>query len=134
MLKYFFILFFIIFSCKGKDQAPRIATEIIKTSDYQLVKTPKATSLLILFPCFPCDVEKTFKEFKIAEHSIENGFSILSMSFNQRLYLKANEKNELADLLNTIIEEHDLPDKNIFIGGFSSGGNVGLLKECRARL
>ncbi|MDW5290567.1 hypothetical protein [Formosa sp. PL04] len=49
------------------------------------------------------------------------------MNLNQRLYLSQKEKQELAEQLKSIAREQNLSKKNIFIGGFSSGGNVSLL-------
>jgi len=131
MKKYIIILVFIAISCKGKtektNQTDKPTSEIIKTSEYQLIKTQNQNGLLILFPCYPCDAENTLNELKIAETGIDNGFSVLAMNFNQKLYLKTNEKQDLADRLTKIVQEHNLPNKNIYVGGFSSGGNVSLL-------
>ncbi|WP_143592045.1 alpha/beta fold hydrolase family protein [Tenacibaculum holothuriorum] len=82
---------------------------------------------MILFPCFPCDAKNTLSEFKISDISIENGFSVLAMNLNQRLFLTQIEKQELVEQLEKIVLENNLPKENVFIGGFSSGGNVSLL-------
>lgn len=101
--------------------------ELISTSEFELIKAGNQQGLLILFPCFPCNAENTLSEFNIAEISLKNNFSILAMNLNQRLYLNQREKQSLSEQLARIVQEHNLPEKNIFIGGFSSGGNVSLL-------
>ncbi|MGB1211083.1 MAG: hypothetical protein ACPG41_06645 [Lacinutrix venerupis] len=131
MQKYIIILILIVMSCKGhskkNNQTDYLKSEIIKTSEYQLIKAEKQKGLLILFPCFPCDAENTLTEFKIADISVANNFSVLAMNLNQRLYLKPEEKQELSEQLTKIINEQQLNKNNIYIGGFSSGGNVSLL-------
>jgi len=131
MKKYIIILALITLSCKGqneKNNPIEIPTsEIIKTSEFELIKAKNQKGLLILFPCFPCDAENTLSEFKIAEISTKNDFSVLAMNFNQRLYLNLKEKQELAEQLTKIVRERNLSEDNIFVGGFSSGGNVSLL-------
>lgn len=130
MQKFIIILVFITISCKEKTEKTnsieKSTPETIKTSEFVLIKAENQKGLLILFPCFPCDAENTLNEFKISEISVDNGFSVLSMNLNELLYLKPNEKQELAEQLTKIIREYNLPKKNIFVGGFSSGGNVSL--------
>lgn len=131
MQKYIIILALITISCKGQNEkinpTEKPASGITRTSEFELIKAENQKGLLILFPCFPCDAENTMNEFKITEISKKNGFSVLAMNFNERLYLNQKEKQELAEQLTTIVREHNLSEKNIFIGGFSSGGNVSLL-------
>ena len=131
MKKYIIILVLIAISCKGQseknNQTEKPKSEIIKTSEFKLIKVENQKGLLILFPCFPCDAENTLSEFKIEEISVKNGFSVLAMNLNQHLYLNQKEKQELAEQLTNIVLEQNLSKKNIFIGGFSSGGNVSLL-------
>lgn len=133
MTKYilFLFLFLIGTSCEEqfekKSRNEEVKSEIIKTSEFELIKAENQKGLLILFPCFPCKAENTLSEFKIAETSLKNNFSILAMNLNQRLYLNQREKQNLSEQLVKIIQEQNLPEKNIFVGGFSSGGNISLL-------
>ncbi|GGX25996.1 steryl acetyl hydrolase [Aquimarina muelleri] len=130
-VNYIIILLLIATSCKEKveekNRTEKPKSEIIKNDEFKLIKAENQKGLLILFPCFPCDAENTLSEFKITEISIKNDFSVLAMNLNQLLYLNQKEKQELAEHLKRIIEEQNLSKKNIFIGGFSSGGNVSLL-------
>lgn len=126
MRKLILFLTVTVISCKGQTQENN-QTKKITTPEFKLIKSEEQNGLLILFPCFPCDAENTFSEFKISEISIKNGFSVLAMNFNQHLFLKLSEKQELAQRLEKIVIENNLNRKKIFIGGFSSGGNVSLL-------
>jgi len=128
--KYIIILLVLIVSCKEQNKKihpKKVNSEIIKTSQFELIKVDKQNGLLILFPCFPCDIENTKNEFNIAEISVKNGISILYMNLNQRLYLEEAEKQNLAELLTQTIRKEKIPENNIYIGGFSGGGNVSLL-------
>ena len=128
--KYIIILLVLIVSCKEQNKKilpKKVNSEIIKTSQFELIKVDKQNGLLILFPCFPCDIENTKNEFNIAEISVKNGISILYMNLNRRLYLEEAEKQNLAELLTQTIRKEKIPENNIYIGGFSGGGNVSLL-------
>ncbi|MDW5290568.1 hypothetical protein [Formosa sp. PL04] len=71
MKTYIVILVLIVMSCKGQsdknNQTERPKSEIIKTSDFELIKAENQKGLVILFPCFPCDAENTLSEFKIVD-------------------------------------------------------------------
>ena len=124
------ILALTVISCRQKGKSnPKQNTkaEIISTAEFKLIKAEKQNGLLILFPCYPCDSKNTLSEFKISEISIKNGFSVLAMNLNQHLFLKQSERHQLAEQLEKIILENNLSKENVFIGGFSSGGNVSLL-------
>ena len=131
MKKLTILLTLISISCQRQtgevnpDEKP--IPEVIKTSEFVLFKAENQKGLLILFPCYPCDAKNTLSEFNISEISIKNDFSVLAMNLNQHLFLKPFEKQELTEQLEGIITQNNLSEKNIFIGGFSSGGNVSLL-------
>jgi hypothetical protein len=130
MQKYLTFLVLIVISCGQTEKNNRTEKPIpiiIKASEFELIKAENQKGLLILFPCFPCDAKNTLSEFNIEEHSVRNGFSVLAMNLNQHLFLNQNEKQELAKQLTDIIKAQNLSENNIFIGGFSSGGNVSLL-------
>ena len=48
------------------------------------------------------------------------------MNYSDKLWLEENEKHQLAQLLQSTLEQYNLHKKNIYIGGFSSGGVVSL--------
>ena len=118
------LMLFMISSCFSSDKESNPKTIAI---DYELVKAENQKALLILFPCFPCDAENTKNEFKIIDVALKNNISVLMMNFNQHLYLKEEEKKKLANQLNSILEKENLKPDSVFIGGFSSGGNVSFL-------
>lgn len=97
------ILVLIVTSCKRNDQkaykTEKPKYEKIKNSEFELINSDKQNGLLILFPCLPCDAQNTFSEFKIEEISVKNGFSVLAMNFNQRLFLNQSEKQQLTKKL-----------------------------------
>lgn len=132
MHKYFIVLllFFIFVSCKSEKKNNIIKAseyEVFETDDYELYK-PKTNSktILILFGGFgekPTDIKR---EFKILETAKKNNIGLLLMNYSQKLWLEESEKRNLAQLLQATLEKHNLSQKDIYIGGFSSGGVVSL--------
>jgi len=94
---------------------------------YTLVAPPNPAAVLVLYPCFPCNAENTQVEFPIEEKALANNVAVLYMEFNYRLMLTLGEKELLAEELKIIFQEHQLPTNNIYMGGFSGGGNVTFL-------
>lgn len=123
----------VFISCKNveKEKAKSIVkTEFqeIKKDNYELSKpTENIKKVLVLFGGFPEKPEDIKREFKILEIAKENNIAVIYMNYNQKLWLKENEKQKLAELLQKIFIENKLPTKDTYIGGFSSGGNVALL-------
>lgn len=119
----FCVLFLLIMGCKQNvDEA-----KVIKELDYELTIAPNQKALLILFPCFPCDIEHTKDEAKFLNQIEKDGISTLILNFNQKLYLTDQEKIDLIEILNQILTQNKIKNDNVFIGGFSSGGNIALL-------
>ena len=131
MKRILVIILLTLVSCKEKNDKEnfdeRNESNHVITSSYELYKADKQNGLLILFPCYPCNAKNTLSEFEIKDISLKNGFSILAMNLNERLYLKEEEKELLAEKLIKIVQEQNLSEHNIFVGGFSSGGNISLL-------
>jgi hypothetical protein len=123
----------LIFSCsQNKSTSTQNAATTSKNKniikeEYELVLPSNQKHLLILFPCFPCNAERTKTEFDIIEKATEKGIAVLMMNFNKHLWLSDAEKKELESIINQAIKENKINTENIFIGGFSSGGNVSLL-------
>ncbi|WP_333600887.1 hypothetical protein [Flavobacterium sp.] len=102
-------------------------TNDIKTitgKHYQLRKAPNQKAVLILFPSYPGDIEDTQKEAVFLKDIEQEGITTLLLDINQKLYLRENKKQEYAKLLNTILNQNKVLKQNVFIGGFSSGGNL----------
>ena len=127
-----YLIPFLFIACvdnKVSEKKPTPTTTDISfsTEDYEIIKAVDQKGLLILFPCFPCDAKNTKQELKIEDIAPNNGISLMLMNFNQRLHLSEKEQYDLATLLNLAISKHSLDTTNIYIGGFSGGGNVSLL-------
>ncbi|MEP2279838.1 hypothetical protein [Maribacter sp.] len=123
----------ILISCENiikKKEKPIANTgyQEINTDLYQLIKpSEKAKKVLILFPGYPHKGEDTTKEFKILKYTEESNVAVIFMNYNQKLWLEENEKIALAEQLKSIFTENNLPINDVYIGGYSSGGNVSLL-------
>lgn len=128
------LLILIIFlSCKSEKK--EITTSPV-TSDYQDITTEayelsKPTDnikkVLVLFGGFPEEAQDIKREFKILDLAKKNNVAVLYMNYNQKLWLEAQEKKQLAEQLQIIFIENSLPTTDLYLGGFSSGGNVSLL-------
>ena len=100
----------------------------IKNDDYQLYKQKENTKgVLVLFGGFPETAEDVKREFKILESAKENQISVLIMNYNRKIWLEQNQLSQLAQQIKSVFNTHELPKNNIYIGGFSSGGNMSLL-------
>lgn len=83
--------------------------------------------ILILFPGFSENPAGIQTEFKVIEPAIQQGIAVALMKNNQQLWLKEAEKMQLSTLLQQMMRENNIKNSNIYIGGFSSGGNIALL-------
>ena len=138
-MKYFYLSFFLVFftDCYNKvKEAPAYnpnktinpSFEIIDTEAYELILPGgKQKGVLILFPGFPETPARVKQEFKIVQPALKKGIALVLMKFNQKLWLDTQEKFRLASTFNQLMVNHNLDSTNIFIGGFSSGGNMSLL-------
>lgn len=117
------ITFFSLFSCQLEHKKSRT----IKGNHYELTIAPKTKAVLILFPCYPCDINYTKTEAKFIKDLDKNGITTLLLDFNQKLYLTEPEKKSYSELLSQIFDKYELDKNNIYIGGFSSGGNISII-------
>lgn len=132
----FFLLFFtaLSFSCQFKEeqkQSTQMTTEFQKevvTDDYELnVLSEKINAVLVLFGGYNESIEDMKREFQILKLIEHYEVAVIYVNFNQHLWLETSEKEDLNQLLQNIYNTHQLPNDNIYFGGFSSGGNVSLL-------
>lgn len=125
MKKIFLVLIVvtILFSCKSSISE----VNHIIDKEFEIYKVSNSKATLVLFPCFPCDIENTKNEFPIIEEANKKGVSVILMNYNFKLYLKDNELQNLSKHFNSIFENNKLSTDNVYIGGFSGGGNVTLL-------
>ena len=125
MKKIFFVLIVvtILFSCKSSISE----VNHIIDKEFEIYKVSNSKATLVLFPCFPCDIENTKNEFPIIDEANNKGVSVILMNYNFKLYLKDSELQNLSKHFNSIFENNKLSTDNVYIGGFSGGGNVTLL-------
>lgn len=124
MKKVSLILFLLfIISCKPSED---IVSHVID-EQYEVFKVKDEKGVLVLFPCFPCNIENTKNEFPIIEKATKQNISVVLMDYHNKLFLKDDELRDLTTLYTSIFENLNLNSKNIYIGGFSGGGNVSLL-------
>lgn len=128
------LILIVVIACKQKSQdkeqttnQKNTFTEVI-TEEYELYKPNETVKgVLILFGGYPEKADDIKRESQILDIARENGIAVILSNFNQTLWLKDSEKHQLAEQLQQIVIEHQLPTDNIYIGGFSSGGVVSLL-------
>lgn len=126
------ILIISIFACDlSKEKETKKATSyalIIENENY-ILKKPQSDLLgtLILFGGYPESPEIVMEEFEIDSLANKNNIAVLHVKFNRRLWLEENEKLGLTSMLEEAFGLHKLPSDNVFLGGFSSGGNIALL-------
>ena len=120
---FVFIVVTILFSCKSSISE----VNHIIDKEFEIYKVSNSKATLVLFPCFPCDIENTKNEFPIIEEANKKGVSVILMNYNFKLYLKDSELQNLSKHFNSIFENNKLSTDNVYIGGFSGGGNVTLL-------
>ncbi len=125
---------FALISCKQSNKNENVQdTEKVQYSqivqeEYELeLPNVKPEAVLILFPGFPQTAVDTKREFTILEKAKENNIAIIYSNYNRKLWLEDNEMKALAQQMEKIFTEHHLPKENVYLGGFSSGGNVALL-------
>lgn len=129
----FILISIVAISCKNTkteklENAVTVEFEEIIKDRYELFRPAgNIKAVLVLFGGYPEKPEDVKREFTILEEAKKNNISILYMNYNQKLWMEQNEKQQLAEQLQNIFEENKLPTNNIYIGGFSSGGNVTLL-------
>jgi len=127
------LILIVSISCKNTEKkevenSTKKTFQEIKKDNYELYKPiRKIKAVLILFGGYPEKAEDIKREFKILENAKNNDISVLFMNYNQKLWIEQDEKLELTEELQKIFKENKLPTNNIYVGGFSSGGNVALL-------
>jgi hypothetical protein len=124
------LILFISFksSVKSNENLKKAVFEEVIKENYELSK-PAGTikKVLVLFGGFPENAAEIKLEFTIADLVNQNNLAVLYMNYNKKLWLEEPEKHKLAEQLQSICKENKLQTKDIYIGGFSSGGNVALL-------
>jgi len=119
-----FLLTAILFvACTPKKEPVKVITG----KEYELKIASPQKAVLVLFPCYPCDIANTKTEAKFLKDIEKQGITTLLLNYNLKLFLSDAEKTEYAKTLNTILNQHHVATNNLYIGGFSGGGNVTML-------
>ncbi|AKK73884.1 hypothetical protein OK18_15840 [Chryseobacterium gallinarum] len=118
-----FVLSLFLLSCTSG----KVVKNTENNNHYEVTRSDNQKAVLVLFPCFPCDIEHTKAEAGFLKSIEKEGVTTILLDYNQKLFLKESEKKEYAAVLNSIFDQHHIDKANVFIGGFSSGGNVALL-------
>jgi alpha/beta hydrolase fold len=119
----FILATILFFSCETQSQE----MILIKGTNYELVKSKNQKAVLILFPCYPCAIEDTKREAFFLRDLEKEGITILLLDLNRKLYLTDEEQQNYAKILNNALDSNKIDKQNVFIGGFSSGGNIAIL-------
>lgn len=115
-------------NCNSLDKLERHRIHRVKTEDYELIKPrSKIDGVLVLFPGFPENPDIIEREFPISRIATSKNIAVAFMEFNQKIWLKEEEKVQLTKVLEGMFSDNELATDNIYIGGFSSGGNISLL-------
>jgi len=121
-------------SCKvSKEELNNKTTSKTETlsvinEEYELDKPAlNINGVLILFGGYGEPAAGIKNEFEIQELAQENKVSVLYMNYNRNLWMEETEKDSLAQKIQEIFKENELPKNNVYIGGLSSGGNVSML-------
>ena len=115
----FVFVFFIIFSCSEKKNH-------LDEKEFELTFFKNNKELLIIFPGFGETNVSVQNESNLINKAIENNISILFFKVNNNLFFSKEEKKKYSELLLKVIKKNNIAFDNLFIGGFSSGGNLAL--------
>ncbi|MEZ4913609.1 MAG: hypothetical protein R2798_06090 [Chitinophagales bacterium] len=128
------LAFLILNSCKQKNSEkeaenfPQTYYRQIVTPEYEWekpVSNPQA--VLVLLGGYAENAEDIKREFKILEKAKANKIAIVYSNYNKKLWLAENELDELSKQLKKIFTDNELAEDNVYLGGFSSGGDLALL-------
>lgn len=115
---------------KTKEKTQHIAEPITEhiTEHYQLyLPAEKPEAVLILFGGYPQYADDVIREFEPLSMVEDHPIALVILNYNQRLWLEEEDKRAVAKMLQNLVEEHELPAQNLYMGGYSSGGNMSLL-------
>lgn len=96
------------------------------TTDYELHLAPKSKVLLVLFPGGGHTSKNIKEEFKILPSAEVANVSVLLMNFNRHLWIMKEDAQQLGGVLQGVVDQYDLQENPIYMGGMSMGGNVAL--------
>lgn len=113
--------FIFIFGCESNT------VRVISTEQYEFHIPRNQQKLLILFPGFFGTPKQIRQESTLVKKCLQENITVLLLDYNRKLFLAKIEKSNLAVQISKIIQENDVAFEEIYLGGFSSGGNIALL-------
>ena len=120
-----FLFFLLFFSC-SKNIESDTSTEIFNELGY-ILKNPKSSrGLVVLFPSFGNSILKSENETKIDDKCFLEGYASLFIDYKYDFFLDKSNFIKINHLINNVLDENNIYSENLFIGGFSVGGNVAL--------
>ncbi|SMG48326.1 Lipase (class 3) [Marivirga sericea] len=120
-------LFILSISCQNRSRTEQQYQQIVEEGYNLAIPNKDVQAVLILFGGYPERASDIKREFDIMDKAMNRGVAILYSNFNQKIWLSENEIEALALQMEQALKRHQLPTSNVYIGGFSSGGNVALL-------
>ena len=92
-----------------------------------ILKCPsKPKGLIVLFPKFYNDINKTDLETKIDEKYFNKGYASLIIDFKSDFFLDEKDFIKTYDLIKYLLKINNIPKDKLIIGGFSIGGTIAL--------
>ncbi len=126
MIYKIYALFFLLMLSCAKQQPQKNSTEVKHEIAY-ILKVPKSPQgVVILFPSYGTDVVTTDGETYIDETCYDEGIAALFIDYKYDFFLDKADFYKLNALINSVLLKNNIPSTNIFIGGFSVGGNIAL--------
>lgn len=113
--------FLLFFGCEPNG------IRVISSEQYEIHIPKNQQKLLILFPGFFGNAKQIQRESSLVKKCLQENIAVLLLNYNSKLFLTNPEKTKLAVRISKIIQENEVAKKEIYLGGFSSGGNIALL-------
>ncbi len=124
------LVVFFLMACNSPEKTKNESVEqnnVVSTEEFEIHYAKEQAVTLFVFPCFTCDLAHTKMEFDLLDSAYEHGVSVVLLNYNLHLSLDTNESEALRIYMNEIINYYQLPTEEIYLGGYSGGGNVALL-------
>ena len=117
------LISFLFFSCNNEKKKDSKNRDDI---GYILKCPSKPKGLIVLFPKFYNEINKTDLETKIDEKYFNNGYASLIIDFKSDFFLAEKDFIEIYSLIKSLLNVNNIPKDRLIIGGFSTGGTVAL--------
>jgi len=133
---FYTLLFSVLFCCNPPEPKPTdfpVEKVEIDSSDpqygYYLQVKPKGQSpdgVLVLLPGFGQKSEDIFLDTKLHNYAADNNFLTIGFAGGPRITADSLLRTKLTDVLNHVLQEHEVSQSQFAFGGFSAGGVIAL--------